>query len=200
MCGESGSGAAMRKKKCRICKEVFQTQRSTQIACSLPCAIEHAERQAAKKKAKQLKARKEGLLTKSDWENKLQPVFNAYIRERDYHEACICCGRFPLHVPLTGGRWDAGHYRSVGSAPHLRFDERNCHKQLKQCNRDKSGNAVDYRLGLIKKIGLEAVEAIEADQAPKHYSIDDLKAMLKHYRAETRRLKKERLENEAMAV
>ena len=89
----------------------------------------------------------------------------------------------PLESDSIGGCFDAGHYRSVGSAPHLRFDERNVHGQRKQCNRYGSGRAVDYRVGLIQRIGLEVVEALEADQQPKHYSIEDLIELRDKYRA-----------------
>jgi hypothetical protein len=65
----------------------------------------------------------------------------------------------------------------------LRFDERNAHGQLKQCNRWGSGRAVDYRLGLIRKIGLEEVESLEADQTTKKWTVDELKALIAHYKA-----------------
>ena len=54
-----------------------------------------------------------------------------------------------------------------GSAAHLRFDERNAHAQRKVCNRWGAGRAVDYRIGLVARIGLAAVEALESDNAPK---------------------------------
>ena len=83
---------------------------------------------------------------------------------------------------------DAGHYRSRGSAPHLRFDERNVHSQRKQCNR-YGFDITGYRNGLIARIGLEAVEALEAEQAPKHYTAADLKAIRDEYRAKAKALK-----------
>jgi hypothetical protein len=59
---------------------------------------------------------------------------------------------------------DAGHYRSSRAVlAHLRFNEDNCHAQSKKENRYNSGNAVDYRIGLIARIGLERVEALESD-------------------------------------
>ena len=84
---------------------------------------------------------------------------------------------------------DAGHYRSRGSAPHLRFDERNCHAQAKRENRYLSGNVVDYRVGLIARIGLEEVESLEADQTPKKYTIAELKAIKAHYVAKLKEMK-----------
>lgn len=75
-----------------------------------------------------------------------------------------------------------------GRPPHLRFDERNVHAQRKRCNRYGAGRAVDYRIGLIKRIGREAVESLESDQAPKHYTIPDLIAIRDKYKAMTKQL------------
>ena len=85
---------------------------------------------------------------------------------------------------------DAGHYRSRGSAPHLRFDERNCHAQSKKDNRYLSGNAVDYRIGLIARIGLEAVESLESDQTPRKWTIEELKAIKAEYRQKLKELQR----------
>lgn len=56
----------------------------------------------------------------------------------------------------------------------MRFVENNVHAQRKYCNDYLSGNAVAYRQGLIKRIGVTAVEEIESDNTPRHYSVDDL--------------------------
>ena len=137
------------------------------------------------------RVRKERLKTRRDWEKEAQAAFNAYIRARDKDKPCICCGQ-PLSVGDVGGSYDCGHYRSTGSAPHLRFHEDNAHAQRKQCNRWGAGRAVDYRLGLIQRIGLERVEALEADQEPRKYTADELRAIRDLYRAKLRELVKER--------
>ena len=87
-----------------------------------------------------------------------------------------------------GGDWDAGHYRSTGSAPHMRFDEANCHAQLKQCNRYGGGRAVDYRIGLIARIGLDEVERIEADQTVRKWTIPELREIRDEYRRKAKAL------------
>jgi hypothetical protein len=144
------------------------------------------KRQKAERKAD--RAKREKLKTRSDYLKEAQREFNRYIRLRDASRPCICCGQ-PLKSGLVGGGYDAGHYRSVGSAPHLRFDERNVHAQRKQCNRWGAGRAIDYRLGLIGRIGQAAVEAIERDQTPRNYSADELKALRDTYRRLARELK-----------
>lgn len=164
--------------------------------CSPDCGLILArEKQAkeAKVKAKaeraDIRARKEKLKTKGDYLREAQQAFNLFIRLRDRlaGHPCISSGK-PLD--WSGNQTDAGHYRSVGSAPHLRFDERNCHAQGKADNRFLSGNAVDYRVGLIARIGLSEVEALEADQSVKKYTVDDLKEIRDRYRAKARELKK----------
>lgn len=134
---------------------------------------EKKDREETRKKIQALKMRR-------DWVKDVQRVFNLYIRTRDQIAGypCISSGR-PLD--WTVNSVDAGHYRSVGSAPHLRFDERNCHAQSKHDNQWKSGNAVDYRLGLIERIGLKAVEELEADQTPRHYTIEELIRLKAYY-------------------
>ena len=184
-----------RPKKCRVCRETYTPSKPLQVVCSPSCALLHARQEREKERKaldkierKAIKARKEKLKSRGDYLREAQKAFNEFIRWRDRlaGHSCISSGR-PLD--WSGNAVDCGHYRSVGSAPHLRFDERNAHAQDKHDNRYLSGNAVDYRIGLIKRIGLESVEALEADQEPKHYSIDDLKQIKAHYRQKLRELK-----------
>jgi hypothetical protein len=73
----------------------------------------------------------------------------------------------------------------------MRFVEENCAKQCKRCNQHLAGNHVEYRKGLIERIGLADVERIEVDQTVRKYTIDGLIELALHYNAETRKLKKE---------
>lgn len=183
-------------RKCRVCKADFQPSKPLQNVCCPECAIKQAqakrskaERIAGIEDRKTIKAKLEAIKTRSQWMKEAQMAFNAYRREvaKVNGYPCISSGR-PLD--WSGNNVDAGHYRSIGSAPHLRFNEDNCHAQSKHDNRYLSGNAVDYRLGLISRIGLERVEALEADQTPRKYSIDDLKAIKAHYVAKLKELKR----------
>lgn len=128
-------------------------------------------------------------MRRSDYMAEAQKSFNLYIRLRDRFNgmACVSSGRI---LDWSGNQVDAGHYRSVGSAPHLRFNEWNCHAQSKRDNRWGSGNAVDYRLGLIERIGLEMVEAIEADNVSRKYTVDELIEIRDSYRQLGNELKK----------
>lgn len=157
--------------------------------CSGECAEIHvvAERKRTERRERQEGLRK--LKRRADWLKEAQTAFNAYIRERDKDLPCICCGRTSDKQFLTGSNWDCGHYRSTGSAPHLRFDERNAHRQLSICNRHGAGRAVDYRIGLIARIGLAAVEALEADNEPRRWTVEELIEIKSHYRAKLKALK-----------
>jgi hypothetical protein len=194
-----------RLSRCKVCHCQFTKARSIQPTCGkFDCNVEYAMRTARKAAEKRvgemkraqaadIKARKDAVKTLSDYKKEAQVAFNSYIRARDAGMPCICCA-LPLAEGLVGGGYDCGHYRSVGSAPHLRFDERNAHGQRKQCNRWGGGRAVDYRVGLIARIGLEAVEALEADNTPRKWSIDDLKAIKAEYKQKLRDLEKARVE------
>jgi ribosomal protein L14E/L6E/L27E len=185
-------------KKCRQCKETYTPVRSMQLVCSGTCGIAYAQAQTVKTVKEEQKAerkqdreRKTALKTRSDYIKEAQREFNKYIRLRDRGQLCICCDQ-PLGSSEVGGAYDCGHYRSVGSAPHLRFDPRNAHAQTKKCNRYGAGRAVDYRRGLVRRLGADVVEMLEADQSPKHYDIDQLKAIKAKYRALANQLEKQR--------
>lgn len=188
-----------RPKKCRnpACGQTFTPQRMGQHVCSPACglAIKDVNQDKAKKAIahnERLATRetKERLKTRGDHIKDTQQAFNEFIRLRDQiaGHPCISSGR-PLD--WSGNAVDAGHYRSRGSAPHLRFDERNCHAQSKQDNRFLSGNIADYRIRLIERIGQDEVDSLEADQTVRKYTIEDLQAIKKHYRALVREMKKQ---------
>lgn len=181
---------AARQRKCRVCRATYRPASTLQAVCSPTCAMEYvriANRHAARI---QTAADRRRLMTRRDWQKRAQTAFNAYIRERDKNQPCICCGK-PLTVSApTGGGYDAGHYRSVGSAPHMRFVEDNCHAQRKVCNQFGAGRAVDYRIGLIRRIGIERVEALEADQAPRKYTAEELQAIERTYKNKLKELKR----------
>lgn len=171
-------------KHCVICGGEFEPRRMGQKTDAPICEAER------KRQIRIRKDRKERLKTRRDYINEAQRAFNAYIRQRDSAKACVCCG-IALGSGEVGGGFDAGHYRSVGSAPHLRFDERNCHGQRKQCNRYGAGRAVDYRIGLIARIGLAEVESLEADNTPRKWTIEELKQIRDTYKAKLKELKRE---------
>ena len=145
-------------------------------------------RAAAKVERAETRRRKEAIKTIPVLIKEAQHAFNAFIRARDQEQPCICCGR-PLGDGDVGGAFDAGHYRSTGSASHLRFHEHNVHAQRKQCNRYGAGRAVDYRIGLVSRIGLAAVEALESNNSPHKWTREELIQIRDTYRAKFKALK-----------
>lgn len=178
-------------KDCKHCGACFLPARPLQAVCSPMCAI-RVGRTAKKEEAERTKARKAAIKTIPQLIAAAQKEFNAFIRARDRVRPCICCGRTAqMGYGNSAHGWDCGHYRSTGSASHLRFHEDNAHRQLVICNRYGAGRAVDYRIGLIARIGLERVEALEADNKVRKWDRDELVAIKELYRAKLKQLEKE---------
>jgi hypothetical protein len=180
----------IKPKKCKQCAELFTPLRPLQMVCGAPCAIAYGNKQKARKAADEAKKSKREtkeklakIKTRQEHLREAQRFFNQYIRIRDQALPCISCQRF--HT----GQYHCGHYRSVGSSPHLRFNEHNTAKQCSACNNHLSGNIINFRINLIKKIGIEAVEAIESDNEAKHYSIEEIQAIKVKYKRMTKELK-----------
>ena len=182
--------ANLKPKPCGHCGSTFTPARPMQAVCSAICASRLVKAKNTQERA-QFKERKAKLKRIPDLIKEAQTAFNAFIRERDHDQPCICCGR-PLGTGDIGGGYDCGHYRSTGSAPHLRFDERNAHGQTKFCNRWGAGRAVDYRIGLITRIGLDAVVSLEAENKVHKWDRDELIAIKALYVSKLRELKRSR--------
>lgn len=185
-----GKAPNARQKKCKHCGEKFTPRNSLHVACSMDCALalgrERLEKKEAKEHRAKLRRMKENAKTLSQLAREAQTEFNRYIRERDYAEPCISCGRH--HT----GQYHAGHYRSVGACPELRFEELNVHKQCAPCNNHKSGNVIEYRINLVTRIGIENVEWLEGPHDPKKYTREELRELKAEYRRKANELKMRR--------
>lgn len=175
--------------KCCICKAPYERRYLSQKTCGDPiCKGEQKRQEALKKAARaELKARKEKVKKLSEIADEAQTAFNALRRYEDLQAGygCISCG---THNPV---QWHGGHYRTVKAAKQHRFNPDNVHLQCSQCNNHDSGNIVEYRINLVKRIGLERVEAIEHDNRTKRWTKEELIQIRDHYRSELRKLKKE---------
>jgi hypothetical protein len=181
-------------KKCKnpACGLSFPPQRLGQAVCSPKCglAIKDVNQEKARKSLadigrKEIRAAKERIKPKGQYMKEAQTAFNAWVRERDAALPCISCNRHHQ------GKYDAGHYRTVGSNPALRFEPLNCHRQCSPCNTHKSGDIVNYRIELVKRIGADKVDWLEGPHDPKRYTIEDLKTIKADYLAKTKELKRE---------
>ncbi len=186
--------AKLKTCKAQGCKVKFKPFNSLHRACCPACALALVESKKllrSKNGRKKDKLRLLELKPASYWMKKAQIAFNGYVRARDYGNPCISSGR-EMDWNAYGGHVDAGHWRSRGSAPHLRFHLHNCHAQSVKDNRYGSGNVNDYRINLIEKIGIEKVEALENNNQIRSFSIDYLKRVATIFNKKTRMLKKRR--------
>lgn len=197
----------MRRSLCQHCKRRLSPGEKIHKECidgyaeaKAAKAVRAKARRAqdeAKIEREETKRRKEAIKTIPQLIREAQIAFNAFIRERDRQagHACISSGRA---LDWSGNQTDAGHFRSTGAASHLRFNEDNCHAQSKHDNQFLAGNAIDYRIRLIERIGLARVEALEFDNTPKKWTRDELVAIRDTYRAKLKQLKSaERARSEA---
>jgi hypothetical protein len=179
-----------RRTRCAHCRQHFEPERQSQIV-HLECVEAYVEAQvdkrarveakaalmAAKVERAETKRRKEAVKTNGQRKAEAQAAINRWIvHVRDAGLPCISCGR------QHDGMNHAGHYRSRGSAPHMALDPRNLAKQCAPCNLYLHGNLIGYRAGLIERHGVAFVEALEADQEPRHYSGDDYDRIKCEYR------------------
>ena len=169
-------------KTCEVCERVFVPDRMGQLVCRPACAMARV-RQANKAERASIKARKEAIKSKADWAREAQTAFNAWIRARDEGLPCISCGRHHQ------GQWHAGHYLSTGARPELRYTESNVHRQCAPCNTHLAGNAVLYRIGLINRIGADAVEWLEGPHELPKWTADDYRAIRDTYRQKLKEIK-----------
>ena len=185
-------------RRCKTCRAKVPAESAfvhqLRAFCSYECLSQFTKSECGamvitKTRKAETRERKEKLLTRKDYLKLAQAAFNAYIRFRDRDQACISCDNWIL-ANQPGGGWDAGHYRSTGSAQHLRVGglraALNCHKQCVKCNRFLNGNVAEYRKGLIRKIGQDLVDLIEQDQEQRNYSIEDLQRITQIYRKRKR--------------
>lgn len=185
------------RRSCKICKTKFTATFDNVWWCCPEHGAQYAlqvlenkreKQRVAKEKADRAAWRKRKAAVKPlrHWEDVTQRVVNDYIRERDHDLPCISFGTFDTV------QWEAGHYRSRGKASHLRYTEDNINKQCHHCNVQLSANQQQYRIHLIRKIGPERVEALENNNAPHRYTIEELEAIRKHFSALRRQLIKTR--------
>lgn len=188
-------------RNCKVCNERFKPETIYQWWCNDEHRADYAvlvmqdkrrrdqaselkrRREKEREDRKELKVRKINAQPKTYWIKQAQQAVNAFVRARDSNLPCVSCGTH------SAAQWDAGHYRTTAAAPQFRFDPRQIHKQCSVCNQHKSGNIVPYRVELIKRIGIETVDAIENNHERRSYSIEELKGIRDYYRLELKRLK-----------
>lgn len=177
-------------KKCKECGSGFVPQRPLQYLCSPICAINYTRKQTEKKIAKdwqkEKKERKTALMSRKDWLDLAQKVFNTFIRKRDQGKPCYMCQK-----PINGVI-HACHYLNQGNHSFVRFHEDNVWAGCYSCNVMLSGNLIEFRKVLLKTIGEERLQWLEDNGSQvKKWEIEEIKEIIKIYKEKTKQLKNE---------
>lgn len=188
----------IKEKRCKApgCSSGFTPRRPMQKGCCYECEVKLGLIAAEKSKKKReqserrgTKAKLDKLKTRSQYMKEAQVAWNFYVRMRDLGRPCASCGAMPEQK--YGGTMDCSHYRSVGAAPHLRFHLHNAAAACVKCNRHLSGNIAALRVGMIERIGIEKVEAIECNNETRKFDIEYLKRIKTIFTKKVNRKKKE---------
>lgn len=154
-------------KKCLECGEKFVPKNvSTEKVCgNYDCRVEYALKIVEKnklsnkkiekrKKAEEKNLLKEKLKTRSDYEKELQKEINTIIRLIDKGSVCHSTLK-----PLND-KFDAGHFKSCGSSPSIRFNLFNIYAQSVYANQYLSGDQINFMNGLSEIYGEEHKEYV----------------------------------------
>lgn len=191
------------RRKCKVCNEWFIPAYANIRWCcpehGAIYAIELRAKEKVKAEAKRIKAKheaekadrkrladkKQQVKPLSYFIKQAQQAFNEFIRYRDREEACISCGRH------HEGQYHAGHFRTTGANPELRFNEDNVHKQCAPCNNHLSGNLIAYRPALIAKIGQARFDSLMGPHEMPKWKREDYIRIRDEYRAKLKAMKQE---------
>jgi hypothetical protein len=164
--------------KCKNCKQPFEPIRFLQKYClNEECVRVWVESEKTKQWKKTKAKMKNDLLTIQDYIKLAQQTFNKYINLRDKKLPCISCRK-----PITG-RVNASHYFNANNHWNVRFNEFNVHSSCITCNQYLSGNLIEYRKGLINKIGEEQLTLLELEaNKTRKFTIEELKEIINIYK------------------
>ena len=171
-------------KVCTECKEplLFENFATPGTRICKPCKSflrlkkQGEMQQRSIERLKTKKQKKKVVMSIANLKKKVQRVFNKWIRKRDADLLCISCHKY-------ADKYDAGHYVAQGSSGVLRYNEDNVNKQCSNnCNRFKHGNLIEYRINLIKKIGIRRLEYLEEHRNDiKKWTREELNELLVKY-------------------
>jgi hypothetical protein len=169
--------------RCKHCRNKFEPVRFNQKFCLEPeCVRVWVESEKAKVWKKTKAKMKNDLETIQELIKATQIIFNKYIRLRDKGQVCISCQKKPL-------KENAGHYFNANNHWNVRFNELNVHLQCEHCNTYLSGNLIEYRKGLINKIGEEQLTLLEMEgHKTRKFTKDELKEIINIYKKKIKQL------------
>ena len=188
------NGSDMKQKKCKAkgCGVVFSPARPMQCVCSPACAqllarakTEQAETKKIRTQKKADRERLQELKPKTYWADRAQRQVNRYVRLRDRGRPCISC-----QTPWRPD-FQAGHWFTTKAHPELRYDLDNINAQCITCNHHKSGNAAEYRINLVERIGPERVDALESFKPSQRLTREDYQRIEAQFKQLADQLEKE---------
>jgi len=143
----------------------------------VPCLISKGKKKREQIARKENKIAKDEAKTRPQLLKELETEFNKFIRLRDADEPCISCGTTSNVV------YAAGHFYPT-TYSFLRFNEDNVNKQCNTyCNCKLRGNLHEYRVNLIKKIGIERVTYLDENKhKPFELSKSEIKDLIIYYK------------------
>jgi hypothetical protein len=95
------------------------------------------------------------LKTIGEYKAEARKSFQKWIRLRDNDKPCISCNS------STADTYDGGHFYKAEVYSGLIFNENNCHKQCRKCNRFMNGNELNFRKGLVARYGIDYVTNLD---------------------------------------
>lgn len=141
------------------------------------------KRKTALKSKPEMKKSKPKTL-KSKLMKELDDIFSKYIRlkysDDNGYCRCISCGKVFFWKNIQNGHYMSRRYMST------RWSEDNCRPQCVACNMFNQGNIQMYRRGLIKQIGEQRIDLVEAlaRQSSDKKSEFEYAAMIKDFKKE----------------
>jgi hypothetical protein len=187
----------MKLHKCKACGTLYVKTRPLQSVCSIPCSLKVAREKTQKtikekdrQDKKAVREKLDAMKTKSDWIKECQTLVNRYVRLRDIRKGlgCVSCGA--PYRDGYGGIFDAGHLRSVGSAPQLRFLTTQISLQCVKCNRFGGGRVFEFRAEMVRRNGQEWMDRLESMNGRADFTIDYLKRLKAVVKKKIKRIEK----------
>lgn len=188
-------------KSCEVCERVFVPDRMGQLVCRPACAMARV-RNAKKAERESIRVRKDALKSRADRLAEAKVAMQAMRRLEELAKGrgCMSCGRSRQEVEAgewrPGGYWDGGHFKSKGAFPELALEPLNIWLQCKSCNAGsgkyaRKGYTVNasFEANLAAAEGQALVDWLNGPHAPKHYDIDDLRAIVAQCKAKLKELK-----------
>lgn len=175
-----------KKKKCKQCGNQFAPYTTTQIVCSINCALEYNSKKETDKRHAEIKKEVKDRDRLSVLIGICKTKAQEYARKRDAELPCISCG-----TTTSYPHWQGGHLFKSELYSGIKFDERNINKQCVQCNMHLDGNEVNYVIGYINRYGKESFDKLSDDAKStknRKWSSVEVLELINYYKLKIKKL------------